>query len=420
MDKSIDITLFGATGFVGALTAEYLASHAPATVRIALAGRNQRKLEDVKTRVRAASGNKGVDSWPIVIADSFDDSALRTMASNTRVVISTVGPYSTFGEQLVTACVDAGTHYVDLCGETLFMARSKDRFHEAARNSGAQIVHACGFDSVPSDIGVFLLGQEAARHGDKLRDVTLLMKMKGGLSGGTLESGRTQFVQVAKDKQLARKLADPYALVQDRAQEPDRNDTELGQQPDYGIIRTETVGARSGWAAPFMMAGSNTRVVRRSNGLLGHAYGPRLRYREFLDVGTGPRGRIRAYVMAGVLAGFGAVMRRDRLWPLASRFLPAPGEGPSEESRNAGFFSATHYGLAESGARYTAKVSAQGDPGYKATSAMLSEAALTLALGDEALPGTGGGVLTPATGLGMAFVQRLRNAGLTLAAHKVG
>lgn len=418
MTKSIDVTLFGATGFVGRLTAEYLANHAPQGVTIALAGRNQSKLEKVRSEIAQDSGVESVREWPIIVADSFDAPSLQNLAEQSTAIISTVGPYTRYGEELVRACAEAGTHYVDLCGEVLFMHRTISKFHSTAEKSGARIVHACGFDSVPSDIGMLMLHEAAKESGEPLTEATMLVKMKGGLSGGTIDSMRVQTAEAKKDPEGARAIGDPYGISADRAADPAQDDSELGSQPDFGIINTAEHGGPQGWAGPFLMAGSNTRVVRRSNSLLDHAYGPRLRYGEYLPTGTGIKGRLRAFAMAGALGLGFTLLNVDKLRPLLSRWVPEPGEGPSKEERENGFFKTTHYGTTESGKRYISTVSAQGDPGYKATAVMLSEAALALALDQDKLPERAGGILTPATALGTAYADRLRAAGLTITAER--
>ncbi|WP_296212858.1 trans-acting enoyl reductase family protein [uncultured Corynebacterium sp.] len=416
-DRSYDITLLGATGFVGALTAGYLAANAPEGVRIALAGRNQSKLETLRDQLAATHPRAA--EFPLVIADSSDNRSLEKLARDTRVVISTVGPYYRHGFPLVRECATHGTHYVDLAGEPLFMRESADSYHDRAAASGARIIHACGFDSIPSDLGMMLLGQGASENKDPLETATMIVKMKGGLSGGTIDSMREQFAAAKGNPDKKRLLADPYTLSPNRESEPN-----LGKQPDFGVVRESDIGG-SGygrddvWAGPFIMAGSNTRVVRRSNALLSHAYGAKLRYSEYVYTGKGIKGRMRAFTMGAVLGTAVAALNQDKLRSFLSRWVPEPGEGPSEAERNAGFFHTTHIGVGASGTTYTNTISLDADPGYKGTSLMLSEAALTLVLSDAELPAaspyqgkTGGGVLTPATGLGMPYVQRLRDAGM--------
>lgn len=394
-----DIVLFGATGFVGKLTAEYLAQHVPDGVGVALAGRTRSKLETI----RDGLPGKAAD-WPVVIADSSDEASLKTLAENARVVISTVGPYAKYGLPLVEACATAGTDYVDLTGEVLFVRESIDRFQKLAERTGARIVHSCGFDSVPSDLGAFVLSEKVhADDAGDLGDTTLYMSMKGGVSGGTVASAMIQLDEIRADKGKRRVALDKFALSPDRAAEPS------GERRDSASVRyAPEIDA---WTGPFVMATFNTRIVRRSNALRRHAYGTSFRYREVQLTGRGVRGRLTAYAMAGGLGlGFGA-MSVPLLRPLVQRALPSPGEGPNERAREAGHFTATLRTTTTTGASYKSVVAAQGDPGYKATAVMLGESALCLAVSRDQCPlpeGLNGGVLTPATALGNVLVERLR------------
>ena len=390
-----DVIVYGATGFVGKLTAEYLAEHAPKDLRIALGGRSREKLE----RTRAELGVE----WPLVVADSQDAEAVADLARSARVVATTVGPYFKYGKPLLEACAAAGTHYADLTGEVLFMRWAIDAADDAARASGARIVHTCGFDSIPSDVGTLLL-HEAARAGGHggLADTTLVVKrMRGGASGGTIDSARTTVDAVKKDPASRRILFDPYSLSPDRDAEPD-----LGPERDPARpLRDDGLG---GWLAPFVMGTVNTRVVRRSNALQGHAYGKQLRYRELMLTGQGPVGAARAAAVSGGVAGIFAGFATPGLRQLLDRFLPDPGEGPGEEARERGFFHIDIHTTTEDGTRLRCEIRAQGDPGYKATAVMLGESALSLALDD--LPDAAG-VLTPATAMGTALADRLNAAG---------
>ncbi len=405
--RAHDIVVYGATGFVGALVAEYLAGHAPEQTRIALAGRSAERLEHVRRRL-------GVQ-WPVIVADASDEAALADLAAATRVVISTVGPYAKHGRALVHACAAAGTDYVDLTGEVLFVRRSIDDNHDLARSTGARIIHSCGFDSIPSDIGVHVLHAQAAADGaGELTDTTLVVTaLRGGFSGGTIDSMRHQLDTVAKDRELRRIAASPYSLTPDRTAEPD-----LGRQDDLVTLRGDQVDpSLRGNLAPFIMASYNTRVVRRSNALRGYAYGRTFRYREAMSTGTSPLSPVLA---AGMKAGMGALVLGLRLPPtrfVLDRVLPKPGEGPSERTRREGHFTVDIFTRTTTGARYTARFRAKGDPGYAATALMLGEAALALIHDREALPESEGGVLTPATGLGDALVNRLRAAGVEITAR---
>jgi short subunit dehydrogenase-like uncharacterized protein len=398
-DRELDVVVYGATGFVGKLTAEYLAHHAPGDVRIGLAGRSADRLEAVKREL-------GVD-WPVLVADAADPASLERLAGSCRVVATTVGPYKEHGLGLVEACARGGTDYADLTGEVLFMHETVSRFDAVARGSGARIVHTCGFDSIPSDLGVLLLHEAVAADGaGELEEATLVVKVaKGGASGGTIASAKGQIDDLRADGALKRVVDDPYSLSPDRANEPD-----LGKQPDvFGPFEDESLG---GWMAPFVMAGVNTRVVRRSNALQGWAYGKRLRYREVMRMGTGVAGRAKAL---GVVGGLGAAMAGLGFGPtraVLDRVLPSPGEGPGEDIRRNGFFRIDVHGRTSTGARYVCHVAAQGDPGYAATAVMLGESALCLSRDRDRLPDRAG-VLTPATAMGDALVDRLRAAGHT-------
>ena len=393
-NRDLDVVVFGATGFVGKLTAEYLAQHAPEGVSVGLAGRSEEKLARVKSDL-------GKD-WPTIVADSSDPASMKALAGRCRVVATTVGPYRKYGMPLVEACAQAGTDYVDLTGEVFFIRESIDRFHAVAQSSGARIVHCCGFDSIPSDLGVFLLHQEAG----ELTDTTFVVRgMRGGPSGGTLESMKGMIDEAKSDTDARRLAGDPYALSPDRTAEPD-----LGDESDLRMpVEDQELGQ---WLGPFVMAAINTRVVRRSNALQDWAYGRRFRYRETTAMGPGVAGRAKATALS---AGLGATVGAMSLGPtraVLDKFLPKPGEGPSEEARAKGFFKIEIHARATSGERYVCRVSAKGDPGYAATAVMLGESALAVALDRERLPDRAG-VLTPATAFDGVLVDRLRAAGQT-------
>ena len=407
-DRELDVVVFGATGFAGRLVAEYLAGHAPGGVRIGLAGRSAQRLADVREGLGAAAS-----AWPLLVADSADPVSVAAMARSARVVVSTVGPYRARGLELVAACAAAGTDYADLSGEVLFIRDSIDRCHEMAAGAGARIVHGCGFDSVPSDLGVLLL-HHAARADDAgdLQDTTLVVTaLKGGLSGGTLASMLAQQDEVRSSAERRRVVADPYGLSPDRAAEPD-----LGDERDLDWVRYDSV-LRT-WVGPFVMAGINTRVVRRSNALQGWAYGRRFRYREVTGFGAGPAAPLLgAAVSAGVKAAeAGLTFGPSRA--LLGRLLPAPGQGPSEKTRRTGLFRIQIHARTSGGTQYLARIEAQGDPGYAATSVMLGESALCLALDRDRLPDRAG-VLTPATAMGGVLADRLRSAGHTLVTQQI-
>lgn len=409
-DRDLDLTLFGATGFVGRLVAEHLAGAAPAGLRVGLAGRSRERLEAVRNGLGPAAA-----TWPLVVADSSDDDGLRALAQRSRVIVSTVGPYQRHGLPLATACAEAGTDYADLTGEVLFVRELVEHCHETARSTGARIVVSCGFDSVPSDLAVHLLHRRAVADGaGGLTDTTLrVRRLVGGLSGGTIDSMRLQLRRAAEDPSLRRVLADPGALSGAAPVAPG--------QPD---VSRQFLDAETGeWDAPFVMAGYNTRLVRRSDALLrassgegsgsGTGYGDGFRYREVLPTGRGLGGRMRAAAIASAMGAAVVAMATPGVRALVERALPAPGEGPSEERRRAGSFAMETTTRTADGRRYRATVAAQGDPGYAATSVMLGQAGLALAVdGDRC--STEGGVLTPAVAMGDVLVERLRAQGFTL------
>lgn len=405
--RDLDLVIFGATGFVGQLVATYLTGHAPVATRIGLAGRSKEKLLTVRSRLGSAGA-----TWPVLVADVNDPGSLAEMAAAARVVINTVGPYRRGGINVVEACVNVGTNYADLTGEVLFIRDSIDRFHEAAAGKGIRIVHSCGFDSIPSDLGALLLHEASAADGaGDLEDTTLLVEtFEGGASGGTIASIKLQLDEIRNNSHSRRVAADPYALSPDRSEEPD-----LGDESDFRSVKYD--GDLQTWVAPFVMAGINTRVVRRSNALKGWAYGRRFRYRELFDCGKGPGGAMKAAMTAASLgaAVVGLGFRPSRA--LLDRMLPAPGTGPDEKARRAGQFAVELHARTSTGARYVTRIAAHGDPGYAATSVMLGETALCLASNRD-LP-QASGVLTPATALGAVLADRLRAAGQTLATTRV-
>jgi short subunit dehydrogenase-like uncharacterized protein len=401
--RAWDIVLFGATGFTGALVAEYLARHAPADVRLALAGRNRGKLEAVKRGLPDGGVRFG-----LLLGDSGDPASMRAIAEQTRVLCTTVGPYAKYGLPVVEACARAGTHYCDLTGEPQFMRRAIDLADAIAQASGARLVHTCGFDSIPSDLGLLTLHEFLKAQGasGQFKRVTLAVTaMKGGFSGGTVASLLNGIEEATADRAVRRLMGDPYALSPDRAKEP-----ELGRQRDLASVRHDDFLGT--WTAPFVMASVNTRVVRRSNALLGYAYGRELDYREVTALRGGVKGLVFGAAMA---AGMGALVASQVFRPtkkLVQRLLPSPGEGPDQAARDAGFFRFRIEGETLEGQRVHAKVVGTADPGYGETAKMLSHAALCLAQDEAKLPKRAG-VLTPATAMGMTLVERLRGAGMT-------
>ena len=401
-EREFDLIVFGATGFTGSLVAEYLLERYGHRddLRWAIAGRSQEKLDALKAEL----GEDAATLETIVVV-SADGPALAEMARRTRVVITTVGPYALYGSALVAACVEAGTDYCDLAGEVQWIRQMIERHHARAEETGARIVHCCGFDSIPMDMGVYFLQQEAQRrHGAFCASIALFVKAtRGSASGGTLASMINIIREARKDRDVARILANPYALNPDGEREgPDGRDQQK-------VAYDDVAGC---WTAPFVMAGVNTRVVRRSHALAGYPYGRGFRYREAVMTGKGPGGWLKG---SGMTLALGGLVLGISLSPtrrlLQKFFLPSPGEGPGPEAREAGFFNLMQVGKLPDGTVMRTRITGDRDPGYGSTSKMLAESAVCLA--KDELPSRGG-VLTPATAMGDALLRRLRdNAGLT-------
>jgi len=407
-DRELDLVVWGATGFTGRLVAEYLLRrYGTSELRWALGGRNRAKLEAVREAIGRDTG-VAASALPLVLGDGDDADSLRALALRTRVVCTTVGPYATYGSKLVAACAATGTHYCDLTGEAQWIRRMLDRHHEEAVASGSRIVFTCGFDSIPSDLGTFFVQREMrARHGVACARVKYrVAEFSGGASGGTIASMLNMLEEARVDPEVMRTVRDPYALnPKDQRFGPDRGDA-LGPafDPDLGE-----------WTAPFVMAAIDTRVVRRSNALLGYLYGRDFRYDEAMLMGPGPVGLLKATAFTAALAGGMAAMTVGPLRRAIARRLPAPGTGPSREQREAGHFTIRLFGQHPTDASKSlrARVSGDRDPGYGSTAKMLGESAVCLARDTLAAPG---GLSTPAAAMGEALLARLQqNAGLTFA-----
>jgi short subunit dehydrogenase-like uncharacterized protein len=416
VEREFDIVLYGASGFVGALAAAHLASVAGPEVHVALAGRSLARLEAVGGPLSGTAR-----SWGLLEVDATDTDGLLSMASRTRVLVTTVGPYSRYGKEVVRAAAVAGTHYADLTGEVLFVRWTLDEVDARARETGAKIVHSCGFDSIPSDLGVLLTAERAAADGQgTLRDTRLVVRsMKGGISGGTVDSVRQQALTTLHDPAASAVLDDPYALSPRRPEEPPQRP--LRPEPTVRLPRwvpTERDPETGHWLGLLAMAGYNTRVVRLSNALSDWSYGRELDYTEVTDVGSGPAGRVAGALMA---LGLGAVVGGMSWAPtraVLDRVLPKPGQGPSEKQRAQGRFRMEISATTTTGARYRTTVAAQQDPGYGGTAIMLVQSALCLARDESRLPQRSG-VLTPATALGDALADRLRAQGFTLEVERI-
>jgi len=416
MRKDFDIVVWGATGFTGALVVEYLLSayglpatkdsealpgvH-PETVRWAIGGRSAEKLEALCHRLGA--------DIPRLIADSDDEASLLELARATTVVLSTVGPYARFGSKLVAACASCGTHYCDLTGEVQWMREMIDTHQAAAVESGARLVHTCGFDSIPSDLGtLFVHNTMRERSNDNCAVVKYrAAKFKGGFSGGTVASMMYMMEQAETDPGLKDLLAEPYALnPPDQRRGLDGPDSFTPRyDPDF-----------DSYVGPFVMAGINTRVVRRSNALMNYRYGHNFCYDEATLMGSGAFGFAKSLAMAASTVAMTGATAFSGLRKLMQRFVPQPGEGPNEELRNAGFFEIEFYARGEADESNIVRATVRGDkdPGYGSTAKMIAESAICLALDSLQV---GGGFWTPASAMGEQLIERLHErAGVTFEA----
>lgn len=404
--REFPIVVWGASGFTGKLTAEYLLKTYGVSENFswALAGRNQAKLEQVRKDIGETTG-VAADALPIVVGDGDDSDFLASLARRTDVVCTTVGPYAKYGSKLVAACVAGGTNYCDLTGEVPWMSRMIEAHHEAAVASGARIVFTCGFDCIPSDIGAFFMNEEMKkRHGEACSRIQFRVKgFSGAASGGTIASMLNMMEEAQKDKSILRTMSAPYAL--NPAGQQDGPDAAEAVMASYDEDFDQ-------WIAPFIMGAVNTKVVRRSNALLDYAYGRDFRYDEAVLCGGGPGGFAKATATGlGGAMGMGA-MAIGPIRRFAAGRLPKPGEGPSLERREAGYFDVALLGHhpTDPSKNLSGRIRGDRDPGYGSTSKMLGETAVCLAL-DELRPG--GGCLTPASAMGGALLARLPAAGVT-------
>jgi len=403
MPARLDLIVFGATGFTGRLVAEYLNARygVGRSVAWAMAGRNPDKLAEVRGLIGAPT------ALPLLQADAADAASLAALVAQARVVISTVGPYQLHGEPLVRACALAGTDYVDLCGEPGWMAKMIGRYEAPARASGARIVFSCGFDSIPFDLGVLFLQDEALRRfGAPLARVRGRVRvMKGTFSGGTMASALASIEAAGRDPKLARTLADPFALTPGFR----------GPAQPEGDSAAYDEAAQS-WTGPFVMASINTKNVHRTNALRGHPWGRDFVYDERMLTGDGERGERRARALARntrlQMMALGWGLTRELLRRFA---LPKPGQGPTLQQRESGRYEVLFIGDTAQGQRLRATVKGDRDPGYGSTCKLIAESALCLAHEvDRSM--TAGGVWTPGAAMGLSLARRLQErAGLSFA-----
>jgi short subunit dehydrogenase-like uncharacterized protein len=407
MKRVHDLIVFGATGFTGRLVAEYLhstygvGSEANAGVRWAMAGRNLDKLKQVRDELGISA------DLPLLVADASDAASLKALVAQTRVVITTVGPYQLYGNALVTACAEAGTDYVDLCGEPGWMAEKIPQLQPIAEASGARIVFSCGFDSIPFDLGVVYLQSEAQqRLGEPLARVHGRVKtMKGTFSGGTAASLLATMEAVGRDRSLIKTLGNPYALVPG---------FKGPRQPDDSTAEWDDL-AKS-WTAPFVMAPINTKNVHRTHALRGHPWGTNFLYSERMLTGRGEKGEQRAKKLARNTRIQNALLAIGPTRALIRRFvLPKPGEGPNQRQRETGHYELVFVGQTADGKKLRAVVKGDRDPGYGSTCKLITETALCLATETDRTMAPGG-VWTPGAAMGLTLVRRLQErAGLSFA-----
>jgi short subunit dehydrogenase-like uncharacterized protein len=408
-DRPYDLVVWGATGVAGRLVSEYLTErYAPDTLSLALGGRSPDRLDSLESDLVRRS-----DEWtdvPVLIGDATDPGSLRDIAHSTRVVCTTVGPYTEYGTPMVEACVGAGTEYCDLTGEVNWIREMVDRYHEEAVDAGTRIVHSCGFDSVPADVGTLLVQSFAGEAFDApCETVRIYLEAgSGGVSGGTMASFGELFEAASNDPVARRTLDNPYSL----APPGDRDGVDPGEQR---WPRNDRL--RSAWTAPSPMAPINERVIRRSNALLGYPWGREFRCREVVPTGTGGGGAAGATLIAGGIGLFTALMSVDPVRSAIRRFVfPDPGEGPTEEQMENGHFRVRVLGrgtATDGPFSVEAVFGADRDPGYGATARMLGESAMCLVREETDSP-LDGGVLTPASGIGDPLVDRLRAVGFTI------
>lgn len=394
--RKYDLVVWGATSFTGKLVTEYLFNkHRSSKIKWAIAGRNLDKLEKVRSQVAS-------ENIPIFIADSFDDESLLKFVKKTRVVCSTVGPYSLYGTKLVKLCVENNTNYCDITGEAHWIRTLIDDYHEEAKSKKIKIVNSCGFDSIPSDMGVYFIQNEIKKtYKNYANSIKMRVAgVRGGISGGTYGSINNLLKEAYSNKKIFRVLNNPYGLNP-------KNKMEGMDKKDLRKIIFDKES--NSWIYPFIMAGINTKIVRRSHALTNFQYGKDFRYEEAIMSGKGISGLLKAILAVFPLAMIG-LNPNSLLKKIVNSYMPKPGEGPGPEKRKNGFYNLRFYVTIDERRKAFAKVVGDNDPGYGSTSKMLAESALCLAF--DKLP-ENYGVVTPSIAMGKQLLERLRNnAGL--------
>ncbi len=398
-ETSYDVVLYGASGFVGKQTVRYFAERAGNEVWWAIAGRDRHKLESVRAEM-------GVDV-DVLVADSQDPTAIDAIVSQTQVLLNTAGPFAIYGDAIVDACVRYGTHYVDITGETPWVKGLIDRYHIRAASDGTRIIPCCGFDSVPSDLGAYLLVRYVQRElGANCTQVKGYYQAAGGFNGGTLASGLSMY-----DRGELQQVGNPFLL-----NPPESVPTDIDRHRDPTAPQYD---AEMGtWVAPFFMGVVNTRIVRRSRALFDRwqeSYGTGFSYQEYFKFDP-PLAWLQSTAMVGGMALIGGAIAIPPLRQLLESIIPQVGSGPTEQTMNEGWFRCELLGWGSQGQRVRGLIADVGDPGNRATVKFVCESALCLAVDFDRLPGGAqrGGILTPATGLGDVLVERLKRAGMRL------
>ena len=395
--KKFDIIIWGATSFTGKLVTEYIfKKYGSSKIKWAIAGRNLKKLEKIRYQVAD-------ENIPIFIADSFDEESLSKFVKKTKVVCSTVGPYSLYGTKLVKLCVENNTNYCDITGEAHWIRSLIDRFHEEAKSKKIKIINSCGFDSIPSDMGVYFIQNEIKKiNNNYAKSIKMRVAgIRGGISGGTYSSINNLLKEAYRDNSIFKVLNNPYGLnPKDKMEGLDKKDLRK-------IIFDKESNS---WIYPFIMAGINTKIVRRSNALSNFIYGKDFRYEEAMIAGKGISGFWKAILAVFPLAMIG-LNPNSFLKKIVDSFMPKPGEGPGIEKRKNGFYNLRFYITLNNNRTAFAKVIGDSDPGYGSTSKMLAESALCLAFDNLS---DNYGVITPSSGMGDKLLNRLKdNAGLS-------
>jgi len=391
--REFDIIIWGASGFTGRLVAEYLCqNYSPNELKWAIAGRNANKLNKIRDQYLN-------DKIPIIVSDSFDEVSLSKMTKRTKVICTTVGPYAKYGSLLVKSCISSKTHYCDLAGEAQWIRKIIDLHHEEAKDNKVRIVNSCGFDSIPSDLGVYYIHKNISK-----KNLSIKMRVtgaKGTYSGGTYASMQNIIKEAFKDREVRKSLTNPYGLNPDGLQDGlDKRD-----------LRSVKYDKRiKSWISPFLMAGINTRIVRRSNALSNFSYGKEFTYDEAVMTGKGLKGRLNGIILSIPLM-FLAAKPGSFFNKIFNIISPKPGQGPNKKERESGYFSFRFFVFQETGGKSIFKVTGDRDPGYGSTSKMLAESAVCLAkdkLDDKY------GILTPSYAMGDNILNRLvLKAGLT-------